>query len=397
MRILAPTLALIAVGTATAADNAIRPEFEFGGFLNVLGRVGDMEAQSLGFNSIDDDRWHARFNGFAGVDMDVRFTDAIGARADLWLVHDEASFADPVLRDAYLAWSQGDWQVKGGKMIRPLGWMSPHPERQYRVRASTIGYDGHEPYYFSSRVLGNDPLGGSVTWGRRDAPVRLTAMLNNGFFYDEDAGNYATGTTRENNGLGYGAIATFVPVDVAAIEFQVAYDHGTDNNATYVFGPSGPDVVPNGEDRGNTYRDSFGAQDAGGDALFLDLNATVKPMSPLTIGFEVIRFAIGEGQDDGDTIDGTDYERWQGLLMGNWAFDRAPFPTSVTGMIQHIRAEMGNGPEGTAWEYAVALLTEPLDRVPLRLDGELTWVQAESDETGAAHQWEFAARALLTF
>jgi hypothetical protein len=288
----------------------------------------------------------------------------------------------------------GTWTARAGREIRRLGWISPHPEQLYRVNASTIGYTGGEPIQEDESVFGHDTLGVSVTWHPRDQPVEITGMLNNGFWSWTDGGSGNRPVAgRQRNGLGYGIDAAFIPSKQVRIDLQIAYDPRSAYYDDYSFGIRDGVGVDN---EGTFERVYTGADDAGGDIWLIDLNATVKPTSPLTLGAEIARFTIDDSLSNGSHLPDTDYSRWQGLVMANWAFEGARFPMSTTAMIQHIRAEHRSA-DGQAWEYSAALLTRPWHDVPLHLDVEIAYQTVETDTSSDSHGIELSGRALLTF
>jgi hypothetical protein len=402
-RSLAPTLGLIALaGIAAGADPQwTKPEFSFGGFAQTTFAIGNDAWRDNAATSQDEDRWYDEFKAYFGVHSDIRLNDAVGARLDLWLQPWSTTYADPELRDGFLWVRSGDWTVRVGREIRRFGWISPQLDQLYRVNASTIGYLTGEPYSLSPSIFGQDSLGGSLTWQRGDVPIEVTALLNNGFWTSGDGGDRERANTeRERNGLGYGIDVTYRPVEQATIALGIAYEPKSGSDEQFVFGiRDGWAYYPPFTAAGTvgSFARSTGGLDQGGDAWLLDLDATVKPSSQLTLGGEIARFSIGDGRNNGDRVADSDYERWQGLAMANWAFQGTRFPMSVTGMIQHIRAENGDGSDGSAWEYTTALLTRPFERIPLHLDAELAYFTVETDQEPDSHGIQLAGRALLTF
>ncbi len=123
------------------------------------------------------------------------------------------------------------------------------------------------------------------------------------------------------------------------------------------------------------------ANGLGGDVLVVGLNTTIKSNDGLTFGGEVMWGQKASNKDAAkSTINDSKASRLQGLLMANMAIASAPFPMSVTGMVQAIEhkadAASGSDPKASIYELTLALLTNPVSDKNFSLNYELSYISA---------------------
>ena len=367
---IVPALALAAF-IATPAMAADAPAVSFEGWVDTKLTYSDTDADEVGGGK-DESRGALAFSAQASLKANWKVTNDLTARVNLWLspsddsvdVANESTNANGLnMAEAYFAWAINDtvtWSM--GKYINTIGWIAIEPTGLYTVNNSLIGY---------LDAYGNDVLGTSIALAPKDSPFSGSFHIVNGYFTGADATNSDFGDrnsdNRENTDLGFGLDLTYSFGDKGNINLDLAYDM------------SSGEPTPTGYGLGNAP-----AGGIGGDVFLIGVNATIKPVKPLTIGAELMYLAIGEAENAaGAELPNTDASMIQGMLMANYAIEGASIPMSVTGMIQYITIDNDSAEDETRIGGALALLTNPLGSSNFGLNFEIGLYDI-SDENGAA-------------
>jgi hypothetical protein len=381
-RRLAPTLAAVAVfcAPASAAD---RDSLVLSGWSdNILNVADDDYTTNSPTTAKDDAAARIGFSTNASLKADWTVASRMHARINLWLINTIGNglptptngYANPqstvvALRESYLAVDLEDgWSWWAGKYINSIGWIGAEPTAIYRVNPSTIGY--------TQALYGNDVVGTAIACRPKGAPISASLHVVNGFFDPLDTYNnnqifgHPT-SNRENFDLGY------------MLDFA------------WLFGRAQSDNKPSNLDFELVYDPHGGANTTAagqraGTAVQAGLNGTIRAgelpwNKDLTLGGEVIwRDVATATQEVGGTVvhvDGTHTEDFGWMLLGNLNIGGGSslgvfkMPASLTLSFQQFTTDWraaGRG-ESDATEYAVALLTNPLDNKNFGMNYEVAW------------------------
>jgi hypothetical protein len=344
LRYLVPALGLAALSATSFAEDKA-PTVSFNGWVDAItsySTATDAEKDDT-TTAKDENGDSLLFTSAASLKAHWNVTDKLSAHVNLWF---KPEFNDVQMREAYFSWAINDtltWSM--GKYIDHVGWISADPTGLFTVKNSHIGY--LSPY-------GNDVIGTNLAFAAKDVPVSGSFHVTNGYYSAEAATNDDSKVGRDNTDLGLGLDLIYtLPNEMGNINFDLAYDMHSDPGS-------------NTTNPGNDY---------GGDVFLVGLNATVKPIKPLTIGAEIQLLST----DDGETATGGDIkngsDRTQGLLLANYALEGTAIPMSVTGMIQYVSIDFNNTTASPESEerlgFSLALLTNPLTSSNFGLNYEL--------------------------
>lgn len=350
LRHIVPALGLVAMTSASAFAADAAPAVSFQGWVDTILTYSsdDIEDEDPA-TAKDEEAGILRFTSVGSLKANWKVTDALSARVNLWFSPSDDDNEGLNMREAYFAWAINDtvtWSM--GKYIDHIGWIAAEPTGLYTVNASLIGYTA--PY-------GNDVIGTSIAVAPKGSPISGSLHITNGYYTASDALNGDPSDSRENTDLGFGLDLTYAfPNDMGNINLDLAYDMHSDTND--------------------------GVDDLGGDVFLIGLNATVKPVKSLLIGAEVMYQTFDKGETETGADIGEEIKRTQGLLLANFAFEGAPVPMSVSGMIQYITIDNNAAEEEVDLGVSVALLTNPLSSSNFGLNFEVGFWDV-SDDGGA--------------
>jgi hypothetical protein len=386
-----PALGILAISAHVANAEDKAPTVTFSGWSDNILSISDTDAKDSALTQKDDSRASIRFIAAASLKANVKVTDALSAKINLWFYPDTVNAPagsattngvnnNFQVREAYFNLGLGDgFSWLAGKYIDHIGWISAEPTGLFTVNNSLIGYLG---------IYGNDVIGTSLAYAPANSPFSGSIHITNGYFTSTDAvspGYVAPNSdNRENTDLGYGLDLTYAfPEDKGNINAELAYDVH-----------SGLNAVGGG---------------MGGDALLVGLNATIKPIKPLLIGAEIQNFTVGEGTNTAGTKQGNKSDRTQGLLLANWALSGTKFPMSITAEVQYIQIKQDPsatfGKKEKRMGEQIALLTNPLGTTNFGLNFELGLFQEKDLLSGQANPalpkdlkgWEVSVEGLVAF
>jgi len=378
LRNLVPALGILAASAhfANAEDKAPpAPAITFSGWSDNILSISDTDGDDVAGTKKDESKPSIRFIAAASLKANVKVTDNLSAKINLWFYPDTVSSGNSnfQVREAYFNLGLGDgFSWLAGKYIDHIGWISAEPTGLFTVNNSIIGYLG---------IYGNDVIGTSLAYAPANSPFSGSVHVTNGYFSATDAispGYVASNSAnRENTDLGYGLDLTWaLPNDKGSINAELAYDIHSEATAGSATG-------------------------LGGDALLVGLNATLKPIKPLLIGAEIQNISFGEGENAAGTKLGNKINRTQGLLLANYALEGTKFPMSITAELQYIqiKTDPATDKEKRMAEQ-VALLTNPLGTSNFGLNFEIGLFQ-NKDVGGVAGTdvkgWEVAVEGLVAF
>ena len=379
LRYLVPALGLAALSTTSAFAEDKAPMVTFGGWVDAVLQYGDPrqdgstasdETLDNAFTGKDESAGSLRFTGAASIKTMVKVTDTLEAKINLWFDPGSSS-TNLNMREAYFNWgfSEGlSWQM--GKYIDHLGWIAAEPTGPtfLFINADTIGY---------RQAYGNDVLGTALNIAPKDSPISASVHVTNGYYTTADATstNYTStpSTSRENNDLGFGLDLTFaLPEKMGSINAELAYDIHSGSTA-YLGGPA------------------VAAANLGGDVLLAGINATLKPVSILTLGAEFMYLTVGESENFNGVSQNDGIDRMQGLLLANVAIEKAPVPMSVSALFQFVSIDHDAVALTETEErmyVGVALLTNPLTTTNFGLNFEVGFFDESGmgGSTGTGHE-----------
>jgi len=386
LRHLVPALGLAALtATAFAADKA--PTVTFAGWSDNILSFTTTDTDNNPATAKDESKASLRFSAAASLKAMWKVSDRVDAKVNLWFYPDVSTGGDPApavatytsnsnlqAREMFVTvdLTEGfSWQM--GKYIDHIGWISAEPTGLYSVNNSLIGYLG---------IYGNDVIGTALVYNDpKKSPVSAQLHITNGYFTSSDAispGYVASPSpSRENSDLGFGVDLTYaLPNEMGNIDFDFAYDmHGGAGQLGLI--GAGPDGIAGNVD------DVATAGWLGGNVFLLGLNATVKPVKELTIGAEIMYFAVADGMDETKAkVADTGFKRTQGLLLANYALPNAPWGMSVTGLVQYVQIKSddtaGTPDKEKRLEVAGALLTNPFGTSNFGLNLEIGYYKLQN-------------------
>jgi hypothetical protein len=276
-----------------------------------------------------------------------------------------------------------DFSWTMGKYENNLGWISKEPTGLYRVNPSTIGYE--------NVLYGDDVVGTALTFRPKGSQFSGTFHLVNGYFQLADELNYGPTATRENWDLGYG-------LDLGWDFGKAQGDKSSGVDLELAYDPHA------GVTAGGT---------RGGSVFQVGLNGTARAgefgwNKDLTLGGEVIWRETTTAKDEvgGGVvhIPGTHDQRFGWMLLGNYGIGKGSsagwlsVPASLTASIQQytLNWRAGAGGEDDFSEYAIALLTNPLDNSNFGLNAEFAYdfENHPASFTGTHESWQFTVEAI---
>jgi hypothetical protein len=371
LRHLVPALGLAALtATAFAADKA--PTVTFAGWSDNILSFTTTDTDNNPATAKDESKASLRFSAAASLKAMWKVSDRVDAKVNLWFYPDVSTGGDPApavatytsnsnlqAREMFVTvdLTEGfSWQM--GKYIDHIGWISAEPTGLYSVNNSLIGYLG---------IYGNDVIGTALVYNDpKKSPVSAQLHITNGYFTSSDAispGYVASPSpSRENSDLGFGVDLTYaLPNEMGNIDFDFAYDMHSGINDQSASGVDG----------------------LGGNAFVVGLNATVKPVKELTIGAEIMYFAVADGMDETKTkVADTGFKRTQGLLLANYILPNAPWGMSITGLVQYVQIKSddtaGTPDKEKRLEVAGALLTNPFGTSNFGLNLEIGYYKLQN-------------------
>ncbi|MBA3684993.1 MAG: outer membrane beta-barrel protein [Planctomycetes bacterium] len=343
LRYVVPALGIIAFSNpAFAADSGVT----IGGFVDTIFGVGVRDADdayeafragppavpsNTGARPLTGDNdTSANFSAASEIRLGYKVGDAVGAQVDVEYNNNgtdtsTGSHSDVYLEQAYVNWAFADAiSLTTGKFTTYAGWVAADADGLYRISSGPI-----------VALYGGELVGAALNWSPSEE-LGVSFFLVNGLdILNEDS----TNTNQDDERFAPAVDVVYKAKDIGTFNAELGYENSVN------------DV----------------------DFFSLGVNATITAVENLTLGFEVIYQDISD--ENGVGLLGADASRLGLLAMANFAMKEMAVPMSVTGMIQHVNAEIDDAADTseTSTELALALLTNPTGDAKFGVNAELSY------------------------